>query len=327
MVVFLRLRGSWKINVTGDMSRTCGLASCHLIQEQFGEDRALIAQKGSWENMRPLNNSVHPLGLQTRPLLLTHTPGRSSSFSGFSNVTQAGCISSLEIDLRQFRTHHPTAHPPQLPLSQSLCSFAGQFFPFFFGHLLNSCPSPLSKCNKSFNKFLKNVSFWNIQICTKGKRIVYWIPQCHHPDSTVIKSFATVTPCLPHFSQLKNFKANPRPQSYLPLVLLYAALSTVDIFMCSHAIFPLMKLFNIISHSLYLKAPSCYKEVYLQLIWFNNHPIKGLSLHLLITYLPSVFIFFFPATDFFFFLEEPSQSSKCPFIFPQLHVLFKDWAL
>lgn len=41
------------------------------------------AHKDTWENMSPLNSSGHPLGLQKRPLTLTHTweVGQYSSFS------------------------------------------------------------------------------------------------------------------------------------------------------------------------------------------------------------------------------------------------------
>lgn len=50
MAVFLRLSGSWKVNLIGDRSRTWGPATCHLIQEQFGKGRTIIGHKDTREN-------------------------------------------------------------------------------------------------------------------------------------------------------------------------------------------------------------------------------------------------------------------------------------
>lgn len=62
------------------------------------------AHKDTWENMRLLNSSGHPLGLQKKPLTLTHLGGWALT-PVFPKVAQAGFISIPEIDLRKLHRH------------------------------------------------------------------------------------------------------------------------------------------------------------------------------------------------------------------------------
>lgn len=108
--------------------------------------------------------------------------------------------SVLEVDLRQLRIYHPPPHTlPPTPIGS-----------FLFDHRCDSCPSSLFKMPlMHFNIFImKNLNIY------KGEKNSILNSICHHPGSTIIKSFAEVAPCLPQLSLLKYFRANPRFQPY-----------------------------------------------------------------------------------------------------------------